>query len=492
MRGERAWALLAAVLSVGPTVVIAEEDPGGVESSERSESVSESVERVAQRAEDIAAQEEAADQLPATQGPHGAAEEAPEITPSDVISDSGVFGAIARGVDTSVAGVDLRLYWTRGVNYRVEDDLTLFDRKAKLDGRIGLRLQVDAAGYAPDGPTGVSGGLAVRRLFFYTTGELDLLYPVLFALDLGLDEGRFFVDDAYLWITDLPWIGTFKIGQFRAPMSLTHLTGSGTRPFMEIATPAEAFSPGSRAGLQIANDAYDRTLTWQLGWFADSLAVPVGDASESVSRVVGRLTGLPTFERFQGDQDLIHLGISASWVFSSQQQVRYRSRPESFLAPDMVDTGDIRASSATLMGLEAAWVRGSLSVQGELLGSQVRSEESGNPLFYGLYGEVSYFLTGDSRPFNRASAVFGPVVPKRPLTWDDPQLGAWEVAGRVSWTDLSDDQVHGGEILTLMTGVNWYFNRYGRLLFEYGYSQIGDGPQRGGLHIFQARFQVNI
>ena len=116
MRGERAWALLAAVLSVGPAVVIAEEDPGGVESSERSESVSESVERVAQRAEDIAAQEEAADQLPATQGPHGAAEEAPEITPSDVISDSGVFGAIARGVDTSVAGVDLRLYWTRGIS----------------------------------------------------------------------------------------------------------------------------------------------------------------------------------------------------------------------------------------------------------------------------------------------------------------------------------------------------------------------------------------
>ncbi len=450
-----------------------------------------SVERAAAQAEDLAAQEADAEQLPASQGPHGAADE--EITPQDTITDSGPFGAFGQGVDTDVLpGVNIRLWWKRGFNYRVQDEITLFDRHAKLDGRIGLRFQGDAAAYAPAGVTNASAGLAVRRLFFYTTGELDLLYPVLFALDLGIEKGRFFVDDAYLWVTDLPYVGSFKIGQFKAPMSLSHLTGSGTRPFMEIATPAEAFSPGSRAGVQIANDAYDRKLTWQLGWFADSQAVPVGDASDSVGRIVGRLTGLPIFERSSGDQELLHLGVSGSWVFSGNQRVRYRSRPESFLAPELVDTGEIEASSATLLGLETAWVQGPLSVQGEFMGSQVRSSESGDPFFYGIYAETSYFLTGESRPFNRASAVFGNVVPKKPWSWDDPQIGTWEVAGRLSWTDLTDSEVEGGEVFTLMTGLNWYWSRYGRFLFEYGYSHAGGGPQQGGLHIFQARIQLNI
>lgn len=447
--------------------------------------------REAGRAETIAAQQADAEELPATQGPHGAAEE--EITPADVISDVGPFGAFTEGIDVEPLGVRLRLYWKRGINYKVEDDFELFEKTGKLDGRVGMRFQGDAAGYATNGIEGADGGVTVRRLFFYTTGELDVLYPILFALDLGLEKGSFFIDDAYLWITDLPYVGTVKFGQFKAPMSLAHLTGSGTRPFMEIGTPAEAFSPGSKAGIQLANDAFDRRLTWQVGWFADTQAVPVGDASESVTRVVGRITGLPAFERIDLDQELLHVGLSASWVFSNDQRVQYRSRPESFLAPDLVDTGDIEASSATLLGLEAAWVRNRLSLQSEFLGSRVASADAGNPLLYGLYGQVSYFLTDDARPFNRASAVFGQVVPKHPFTWADPQLGAWEVAGRLSWTDLSDDDVDGGEILTLMSGLNWYWSRYGRFMVEYGYSTVGGGgPQTGGLHIFQARIQLNI
>ena len=455
----------------------------------------ESAARAERQAEDQAAQAADAEALPAVFGPHGAAPVEPK--PPPVQSAEPYTPWIEQEIDAFdtdvIPGLDLRLYWKRGVNYKVKDDLEIFDKPAGLDGRIGLRFQGDAAAFAPDGVKGANSGLGVRRFFFYTTGELDLLYPVLFALDLGVDQGRFFVDDAYLWFTDLPYVGTFKLGQFTAPMSLSHLTSSATRPFMEIATPAEAFSPGSKAGLQIANTAYERHLTWQLGWFADSQAVPVGDASDSVSRVVGRLTGLPLYEARDGRQELLHLGISGSYVFSGDQRVRYRSRPESFLAPEMVDTGDIPASNALLFGLEGAWVDGPLSVQSEFLASSVRSTDVGEPFFYGLYVEGSWFLTGETRPYNRTSAVFGPVVPKHPLYWGDPQWGAWELAGRLSWTDVTAADVRGGEVFTLMTGLNWYWSRYGRFLFEYGYSAAGaGGPQSGGIHIFQARIQLNI
>lgn len=449
-------------------------------------------EREAQRARDIEVQVEDAERLPASSGPHGAA--APEITPEDTITPMGPFqAALEDGVETdAVPGVKVRLYWKRGINYQVDDEVRLFDLEGHLDGRIGLRLQVDTAGYASDGIKNANGGIDLRRFYFYTTGEWDYLYPILFAVDFGIERGSFFVDDAYIWLTDLPYVGTFKFGQFNAPMGLAQLTGSGTRPFMEIGTPGEAFSPGSKAGFQIANDAYDRRLTWQVGWFADTQSVPVGDASDSVSRVVGRLTGLPIFERQGEGQKLLHLGISTSFVFADRERVRYQSRPESFLAPEIVDTGDVQASAAALLGLEVAWVDGPLSFQGELLGSSVRSDETNDPLFYGLYGEVSYFLTGESRPFNRASAVFGNVVPKRSFHWDDPRIGAWEVAGRLSWTDLSEGTVRGGQVFTAMSGINWYLNRYARIMFEYGVSYATDGPQDGSLQIFQARFQVNI
>jgi len=450
--------------------------------------------RVAMCTEDRAAVVDETDALSAGAGPHGAA---PEGGERDVggsgTGPSRAAGVLHEGIDTeAVPGVNIRLYWKRGINYRVENEIVLFEHASRLDGRIGMRMQVDAAAYAPAGGTGVGGGIDLRRFYFYTTGELDFIYPILFSVDLGVQGDGFFVDDAYLWLTDLPYVGTLKIGQFDAPMSLAQLTGSGTRPLMETGTPAEAFAPASKAGIQLANDAYDRRLTWQVGWFGDTQAVAVGDASESFARVVGRLTGLPVFERGADGPRLLHLGISSSFVFASRQRVRYRSRPESFLAPDLVDTGDIDASGAALLGLEAAWVDGPVSFQAELLGSSVRSRDRGNPVLFGVYAMGSYFLTGESRPFNRKSAIFAPVVPTRPFHWENGQTGAWELAGRLSYTDLSDDGVDGGEVITLLTGINWYWSRYGRLMFEYGYSNARGGPKDGGLHIFQTRFQVNI
>ncbi len=443
---------------------------------------------------DLAVQEVEAEQFAAGDMPHGAATDVTvEAAEEDIEPIDQLRAMVSEGIEVSPwQGLDLRLFWKRGANYGVADEIRLFGRSGHLDGRIGLRFQLDGAGYVSRGIEEVHGGVDVRRLFFYTTGELDLAYPILFAIDLGIERGRFFVDDAYLWLTDLPWVGTLKLGQFTAPMGLAQLTGSGNRPFMETATPSESFAPGSKGGVQIANDAFDRRLTWQLGWFADTQSVPVGDASRSVNRIVARLTGLPIFDRWYARQNLLHLGVSSSVVFAGQERVRYQSRPESFLAPRIIDTGDVSADSAVLFGLEAAWVDGPLSLQSELMGSSVRSAEEGDPLFWGVYGEASWFLTGESRPFNRASAIFGRVLPRRPLYWGDWQTGAWEVAGRVSYTDLSEGRVDGGRVTTFMTGVNWYLNRYSRFLFEYGVSDVQGGPQDGTLHIFQTRFQIQI
>ena len=189
---------------------------------------------------------------------------------------------------------DVRIYWERGLNYRfrqrvrlggVVTESTFFEEDATLNGRIGLKLGVDVAGYLPRGSVPHLGTrFDLRRALFYTTGEFNFLVPILFKVDLGGVGDELYVSDVYLWAQDVPYVGTIKFGQFDAPMSLEALTGSTNETFMEYGSPVEAFAPGLKIGLQIADHARDGRATWAVGYFTDGQEVDVGDASVSVAR----------------------------------------------------------------------------------------------------------------------------------------------------------------------------------------------------------------
>jgi phosphate-selective porin OprO/OprP len=53
-----------------------------------------------------------------------------------------------------------------------------------------------------------------------------------------------------------------------------------------------------------------------------------------------------------------------------------------------------------LWDAEAAWVRGRFSVQGEYLHSWVNEKDREGPHFDGVYASASWFLTGESRPYD--------------------------------------------------------------------------------------------
>jgi len=72
----------------------------------------------------------------------------------------------------------------------------------------------------------------------------------------------------------------------------------------------------------------------------------------------------------------------------------------------MVDTGDIFSDGALVLGGEAAWVKGPFSIQGEYLHSFVRQTGGGALNFDGFYASAGWFLTGESRPYNRADGTF--------------------------------------------------------------------------------------
>jgi phosphate-selective porin len=107
-------------------------------------------------------------------------------------------------------------------------------------------------------------------------------------------------------------------------------------------------------------------MTWAAGLFTDAVSDDIGDATDGFGRAVGCVTGLPIYEYDTASshpQRLLHLGLSTSLLYAAKSALRYRSRPESHLAPYVVDTGEITADGAVASGLEIAWVSGPLCVQ---------------------------------------------------------------------------------------------------------------------------------
>ena len=397
------------------------------------------------------------------------------------------------------AGVDawetLDVYWKDGVNYRFRplhaapEAVRRYERWLALEGRIGMKLSVDAAGFDATGSLPALGATAeVRRFFLYTTGRFHLGYPIVFKLEAGLVDGEPYLDNFYFGADDVPYAGSIQVGQIDAPMSLDLLTGSRSRPFMEAPAPVQALAPGQKAGVQVASFSDRYGLSWQGGLFTDGQQQDVGDATRDVLRGVGRLV----WRRVEGPpvSRLAHVGMSASYVLSSSDRVRYRSRPESFLAPFLVDTGDLDADNVLIVDGELAGRDGPTTVQAEVLASFVRSRVVGDPVLYGGYAEVSHFLTGEVRPYERSVAVFGNVAPKKDF---DPRQGTWgafEVAARTSAVDLNDAGARGGRMWLFGAGLNWYWSRYVRLMFGYELALVRGTERTGNLQVFQGRVQL--
>jgi phosphate-selective porin OprO and OprP len=394
--------------------------------------------------------------------------------------------------------VRVEFWWKRGINYQLVtpvhigiDEYQLVHRDFTLSGRIGFRLQVDTAGYLTHGdlpPIGTA--IEVRRFYFYTTGEMNLLRPVYFRVQFGIIDNSFYLDDFYFWLTDLPYVGTFKIGQFTAPMSLERLSGSFNTVLMEYGSPVEAFAPGSKTGVQLANTAFARRATWAAGLFSIGQTTDTGDSSQSVLSAVSRLTGL-ALEPDEAGEPLLHLGLSASYVFSNDE-VRYRSRPESFLAPHVVDTGDIDVNNAFLLGGELALIRGPFSAQAEYLSAFLVGDAVDRPIFGGVYVLGSWILTGETRPYDRTAGAFTGLRPAHPFAPCEHTWGAWELAARYSSVDLTSGGVRGGRMHGATLGINWYWSENVRWMFNTNYENVSASPQDGHVFVFQARGQVQF
>ena len=378
---------------------------------------------------------------------------------------------------------DIRVSW--------KDGFFLENPKQHFKMQIGGRIQTDWATY--DEESGVrqalgltddiGSGTEFRRARVFVKGQVA--ENVKFKAEYDFAGGDADFTDVYIQFTDLPFVNQMTVGHFKEPFSLEALTSSRFLPFMERGLPVIAFAPARNSGIMLNGSLWDESVTWAIGGFreTDDFGDGFGDSDYNVS---ARLTGSPVY-RDEG-REVLHLGLSSSYRFLSNEPVAFASMPESNLGPDYVDPNDIPADSVWLLNPELAFEHGPFSLQAEYVYSAVEANDGPDLDFGGYYAYVSYFLTGEHRNYSRSKAIFGRLKPKQNFKRGEG-LGAWEVAARYSHIDLDDNGVDGGELTDWTLALNWYLNPFTRIMFNYILADLEDV---GNTNIFQARFQVDF
>lgn len=289
--------------------------------------------------------------------------------------------------------------------------------------------------------------------------------------------------DVYLGANAVPFLGDVYIGHFKAPFSLEELTSSKHITFMERALP-NAFAPAREMGIAANNSTPTDHVTWAFGGFADGIPEStkqlVGDTG---TQWVARTTWSPYYT-FDG-RYVLHLGGGIRHMQTRDEVYRLRVRPETHESIRVIDfDGDSedRADQRTIYNAEIAWVCGPLSIQAEGFADRVDVTGAGNTNAYGAYAQASYFLTGENRVYQRSRGRFGRVKPfENFLVARGSRFGrgAWELKIRWSYIDVNnlyaaglmgDTNEDAERVNNLAAGVNWYWNPYTRVAFDYWHS----------------------
>ena len=330
-----------------------------------------------------------------------------------------------------------------------------------------------------------------RRTYLYLSAELFEVIDFTIQVDLAGPDSMV---NFYARLKKIPVIGNVMIGHMDEPTSLEALTSNKYITFLERGLP-NALRPDYNWGIMAHNHINERA-TWQLGVFKSfqSNAFSHWGSSndgQAVS-VTGRMTWLPLYEN--DGRRLVHLGASGS-IRWPEEPIKFSSRPEAHFTKSFTSTGLIAAKRLYVMGAEGAWVCGPFSAQAEYMAVLTNGTFGyQDQFFHGLYVQASYFLTGEHRPYDTKSGVFSGVKPKQNFI-SGGGLGAWEVAGRYSYLDLTGSQLGSGarKLEDLTIGVNWYLNPNLRISFNYIHAWLNTpNAWTEGVDMFMLRFQAAI
>ncbi len=349
--------------------------------------------------------------------------------------------------------------------------------------QLGGRIQVDSANYSADDYE-FTDGTEFRRARVFIKGQMYKKWLWKAQFDFSGDKTE--IKDMYIGYKFDPLV--LRIGQFGESGSLEDSTSSKYITFMERSLPILAFAPAERR-IGIGLNSYNNYGSYSIGIFGDN------ESADEIDNGKGASTRF-SYAPWHGKTQTLHIGVSLQHrtppgLSSTEKSIRYRARPEAHVDDNrLLNTGTLNnISHYSVNGLEAAWVNGSFSLQGEYIRSTLRRKDLNDLTFDGYYAYASWFMTGESRPYKIKSGTFGRIKPKRSVS--NEGIGAWEIALRFSQLDLNDELIVGGKQNNMTLGLNWYPNDNIRFMFNYIRADTDENAGNIDPNIVQMRAQVD-
>ena len=317
------------------------------------------------------------------------------------------------------------------------------------------------------------------------------------------DDGE--MKDIYVGFNDLPFLQTLLIGNQKRPLGLDHLNSSRFNIFIERPLVVEAFNEDARRlGIAAYGVSDDEVYNWRYGAYALENMVDdgsiVGDSRQW--SLNARLASTPWYDEASGGRGYFHWAIAGMAAKpdgdvqpgdTNRNQGRFRTRAELRSDSRWIDTGAIAGADwYEILGLESMFNYGPLHIVGEYQFNWMQRDNTtpgtGPDLhFHGAYIQVAYMLTGEHMPMNRRTGTLARIKPFENFFMVDRCCGgkgggwgAWQIAARYSYLDLTDNDIAGGVENNGTLGLVWYMSDHASFQFNAIYGDIQDHAPIGG------------
>ena len=408
-----------------------------------------------------------------------------------------------------IGSIEESILKTQDAIAEIDDDMGMFakmghgDETMTVFGRLHADYwtfpNVDSSLYdlSPNPSTENRGGigpqsrLIFRRMRVGVKGKVrdNMLYKIELEFAGGVASSY---RDAYLGFEQLPLFQTLLIGNQKRPYGWDHLNSSRYNIFIERPFIVEALNQDSRRlGICSYGISQDLRYNWRFGVYNQELIQNKSGyiGNNLQGELAGRFATTWWYDECSGGRGYGHFALSGSWGSPDGQvpevnQARYRTRPESRTTTRWLDTGKINgADNFYLGGLESVFNVGPVNIAGEFMANSVSRRTQDSVDFYGGYVQAAYFLTGEHMPWDRKTGCLARIKPFENFFavcdcdgFLQRGLGAWQVAARYSYADFQDKDIFGGIGQSVTLGLNWYWNPYARMQFNYIFGKIENGP----------------
>lgn len=404
--------------------------------------------------------------------------------------------------------------------------------KSKPTFKIGGRIHFDYWGF-PDESTGIgffenaATGLDPENRFQFRRIRLemkgDILDTMFWRTQIDFNNPAVAeYKDVYIGFKELPFNQSLIIGNQKRPIGLDHLNSSRFNVFTERPMVVETFnSDARRIGATMNGYTDDESMLWSYGAFllentrSDGRAI--GDSFQGSLNM--RLAGSPWYDETSGGRGYFHWGLAAMVAKpdgdvkpgdTNRNEGRFSTRPEARSTSSWLDTGRIAGANwFETVAVEGILNIGSLQIAGEWMSTFMQRDNTtagtGDDLqFHGGYIYAAYMLTGEHITYTRRTGTINRVTPYENFFLVDRCCGgtgrgwgAWQIAARYSYLDLTDADITGGIGNSTTMALNWWWTPYSKLQFnaiyfdEHNRGPVG-GYDAGNAWITGVRFAVDF